>query len=301
MNVKTNPLAQLNVLAAAACAANEAAAAKEAIAKAAYAEIKSKLPSPEEFYINYPLYQPVEYPEGFDEEGWEVRYFDGHLDAYCPECGSHSVFNRESFDINYKRDGWIGKKKFHVTFQCSRNNEHVLYFLFQVVGRTIQKIGQFPSLADLSMYDVQKYSGVLEKKYFRELTKAIGLAAHGVGVGSFVYLRRIFESLIDEAHKTACLIDQLDDAVYQQSRMSDRIGMLAHRLPEFLVENKSMYGILSKGIHELSEQECLVAFPIVKLGIEIILDANLEETARKKKITDAKKKIEALAASTKKQ
>lgn len=77
--------------------------------------------------------------------------------------------------------------------------------------------------------------------------------------------------------------------------------MLAHRLPEFLVENKSMYGILSKGIHELSEQECLEAFPIVKLGIEIILDANLEETARKKKITDAKKKIEALAASTKKQ
>ena len=89
--------------------------------------------------------------------------------------------------------------------------------------------------------------------------------------------------------------------MYQQSRMSDRIGMLAHRLPEFLVENKSMYGILSKGIHELSEQECLEAFPIVKLGIEIILDANLEETARKKKITDAKKKIEALAASTKKQ
>lgn len=290
----------LNELKAQVEASREAAAAKEAEEKARHKYIKSQLPSPQDFYLNFPLYKLVEYPERFDEEGWTVKYFDDHLDSYCPQCGSHSVFNREIGTINHAKDGWIGNRKFEVIFKCSRNSRHVLYFLFQVFGRTIQKIGQLPSLADLCMYDVQKYSGVLEKKYFRELTKAIGLAAHGVGVGSFVYLRRIFESLIDDAHKVASLASDWDEAAFLKGRVADRIEMLSHELPDFLVENRAMYGILSKGVHELSEEECLNAFPIVKLGIEIILDAKLEETARKEKLAKAKKSIDALASLTRK-
>ena len=37
----------------------------------------------------------------------------------------------------------------------------------------------------------------------REFTKAIGLAANGVGIGSFVYLRRIFENLVFQAFDEA--------------------------------------------------------------------------------------------------
>jgi hypothetical protein len=38
---------------------------------------------------------------------------------------------------------------------------------------------------------------------YREFGKAVGLGAHGVGIGAVVYLRRIIESLIEEAHQTA--------------------------------------------------------------------------------------------------
>ncbi len=38
-----------------------------------------------------------------------------------------------------------------------------------------------------------------------------------------------------------------------------------------------MYSILSKGIHELSEEECLQYFKLMKIGIELILDEQLEE------------------------
>jgi hypothetical protein len=38
------------------------------------------------------------------------------------------------------------------------------------------------------------------RKRYKKFTKGLGLAAHGVGIGSFVYLRRIFENLIEEAH-----------------------------------------------------------------------------------------------------
>ncbi|MBC3806012.1 hypothetical protein H8K52_01475 [Undibacterium seohonense] len=58
-----------------------------------------------------------------------------------------------------------------------------------------------------------------------------------------------------------------------------------------------MYSILSKGIHELSENECLTAFPIVKIGIEIILDGKLEAIERERKLTEARKAISALNSS----
>jgi hypothetical protein len=203
---------------------------------------------------------------------------------------------------------WMELTRYETALHCSRNSSHQLLFLLKVNKdkRTIQKIGQHPSLADLNMYDVKKYADVLSNAAFREFTKAIGLAAHGVGVGSFVYLRRIFEGLVEEAHKFAKSPEAWsetgqawDEDQYQKARVGEKIQMLNRYLPAFLVENRAMYGILSKGVHELSEEECLAAFPVVKVGIEIILDARLEEDARRKKLQAAQKAIQALASASK--
>ena len=69
------------------------------------------------------------------------------------------------------------------------------------------------------------------------------------------------------------------------------------------MENKSFYKILSTGIHELTEAECLEAFQTVKLGIELILDERIEEEQKQSKIARAKKAIQGLGTklnSTKK-
>ena len=60
----------------------------------------------------------------------------------------------------------------------------------------LQKIGQFPSLADIAIDESKTYRTVLTPEDSSQFHKAIGLAAHGVGIGSFVYLRRIFERLV---------------------------------------------------------------------------------------------------------
>lgn len=52
-----------------------------------------------------------------------------------------------------------------------------------------------------------------------------------------------------------------------------------------------MYGILSIGIHSLTENECLQYFETVKLGIELILDEEVERYKKKQKLEEAKKKI----------
>ena len=169
--------------------------------------------------------------------------------------------------------------------------------MFRAHRGVLQKIGQIPSLADLALPDLRKYRPVLGDDRHKELTRAIGLTTHGVGIGAFVYLRRVFESLIEEAHVTAKSEPNWDEAAYSRGRMDEKIAMLKELLPAFLVQNRGLYGILSVGVHTLSEEECLAAFPAVKLAIELILDELLEEHERQAKLASAAKSIAALRAS----
>ncbi|MDD1975223.1 short-chain dehydrogenase [Pseudomonas tussilaginis] len=254
-------------------------------------------PSQKEFCIGYPLYEEFTFAEEDDEAGWNVMFSQEPIDTYCPGCNAHSILRQHvTGSIPRDLDAWVGSKRLAVVLRCSRNAAHKLFFLFDIEGRTVQKIGQYPSLADLNTYDVRQYSAVLSKEDFKEFTKAIGLAAHGVGVGSFVYLRRIFENLVGAAYQIAKTGSGWDDDAYQNGRMAERIQLLAGHLPEFLVENRSMYKILSQGIHELTEKECLAAFPVVKMGIELVLDEKLAAAAKQQKLEQAKKAIHGLVS-----
>ena len=255
-------------------------------------------PTKKEFCIDYPLYEQFTFGKDHSQEGWNIFFARDPIDTYCPECNSHSIFHPDiSGSVSSLLDAWVGSKRLSVWLKCSRNLSHTLFFLFDVQGRTVQKIGQYPSLADLNTYDVRQYSAVLSREDFKEFTKAIGLAAHGVGVGSFVYLRRIFENLVDAAYQVAKTDDGWDDEAYRNGRMAERIQLLAGHLPEFLVENRSLYKILSQGVHELTESECLAAFPVVKMGIELVLDEKLAAAAKQKKLQQARSAIQGLVSN----
>jgi hypothetical protein len=259
-----------------------------------------KYPSSQGFLIETPLYEIVKYEDADLELGRQIKYFNENFDSYCPECNSHSIFERDWGNSRYVDNdpsSWVDCGVFSIQIQCTRNRDHRQLFIFKAIEQTLQKIGQLPSIAELNLFDVKKYSKVLEPKYFRELTKAIGLVSHGVGVGSFVYLRRIFEFLIEESHVKLSGEQSWDEETYRRARMNEKIEILSSELPDFLVENKSMYSILSKGIHELSENNCLKAFPIIKIGIEIILDEKIEKLNKEKKLAEAKKDLSALSST----
>jgi hypothetical protein len=163
----------------------------------------------------------------------------------------------------------------------------------------IQKVGQYPSAADLYSAEIKRYRKVLTPEDYNDLRRAVGLSAHGIG--AFVYLRRIFERLIEEAHQTARQASAWDEGRFQQSRMPEKIGLLALYLPGFLVENKSLYSILSKGLHELSEDECLQYFSIVQHGIELILEERIATKEKNERIEQTKKDIALLTQKIKEQ
>ena len=167
-------------------------------------------------------------------------------------------------------------------------------FLFEVRNGRLIKTGQYPSIADLSQEDLRPYSKVLTEEKHRELVRAVGLVSHGVGIGAFVYLRRVFEDLIEEAHQRATGGPDWKETEYQEKRITERIQALQHFLPPFLVENKAVYGVLSKGVHSLTEDECLRYFEPIKIGIMLMLDQKLEQAEKQQKEDRARKAIVAI-------
>lgn len=53
------------------------------------------------------------------------------------------------------------------------------------------------------------------------------------------------------------------------------------------------------GIHQLTEDKCLDAFPLIKLGIELILDEKLEQLERDRKVKEATSEITKLTSKIK--
>lgn len=77
-------------------------------------------------------------------------------------------------------------------------------------------------------------------------------------------------------------------------RIDEKIEALRSVLTQVLVKNKSIYSILSVGIHELDEVKCVKYFPVVRAGIVSMLEEDLQ--AQQKAI--AAKDLEAAISAT---
>lgn len=156
-------------------------------------------------------------------------------------------------------------------FVCSMDVSHHLDYIVLTDRHFMRKIGQYPSVADLTFPELDVYKKDISQEDRKELRKAIGLSAQGIGVGSYVYLRRVFERIIDKAKDYAVEDNRFNFVDYQKAKMDQKIQMLRSYLPAILTENKRIYSIISKGIHELSEEECIEYFPIMQEAIFMIL------------------------------
>ena len=242
-------------------------------------KIDQYLESLKAFHLEMPLYHELDLTIGVvAEKAYELIAHSGTMDAYCIWCDKESVFDAEEYVYGktygtWKREDFGFRRN---SYKCTRNNNHKYYIYFFKGKDIIIKIGQWPSVADFQIPQAEKYRKILGEDQYKEFTRGIGIAAHGVGIGSFVYLRRVFENLIEEARVKAQSEDkEFSDEKYMKARMDDKIQMVKDYLPEFLVENRTLYAILSKGIHDLSEDECLQYFETVKIGIEQILDEKI--------------------------
>lgn len=205
-----------------------------------------------------------------------------------------------------KKADQIAKRKMHLeNLKSNRRNEPVLdrnepsklekpTILIVCEGK-ITKIGQFPQLADLENTHLKKYKE-LNNEIYQELNRATGLNSHGIGVGSFVYLRRIIEKYIVYPELEKLIQDNL--ITEDQVNLTDfkgKVVLAKEHLPDVLVDNPRIYSILSKGIHSLSEKDCLEIFDPLLTAIELILDEQLEKVERTKKLKKMKDDLNKIA------
>lgn len=245
-----------------------------------------------QFYFETPLYTPIS-DASLTEDIWT-----GEVDAYSYLYKTPTTYTISSSPVaeSYHTE-FNGVHR--VTLKNKRKEAEKLIFFVAQFSDGLLKIGQLPSIATIQTAEVsEKYRKTLGKKY-STFTKAIGLSAHGVGAGALVYLRKIFAELIDEAYSKHSGNLPMTEQEYKDLRMDGRVEALKDFLPAQLVEMKAIYGILSAGVHDLSEKDCLLYFGPLKLSIELILDEILDEKAKRRKEASVKQELQKIQASIK--
>jgi hypothetical protein len=274
---------------------------------------------PYNFYFELPLYVKINFEESEIERAIKLLSFKEKLSAYNPQINDNTTFDIAISRVMGGPLGVVSENSLSLISGVSlkgiatcRRSELKSEFYFKIdhdydFGKAeelgieniprkwyIFKYGQNPSIADFHLSKVKNYKSVLRNEKMKEFTTAIGLAANGIGIGSFVYLRRIFEDLVEEAHQQGCVEEDWNEQAYNAASIDNKIKILKEYLPEFLVEHRGIYRILSRGVHELEEKECLQYFSPLKDGIELILDQKLEANRKKQKLDEASKHINAI-------
>lgn len=238
----------------------------------------------------------------------DVNYNNLSVDMYCPSCGSKSTFNPikgpqlTTHVYDHSKAFFEEKLLFGIIYYaCARDFSHkfIAQTTYNSEKNSIRKIGQNLSVADIDAPEFNKFSKVLPNEKLLDLKKSAGLASHGIGAGSFVYLRRVFEYLLNDAYNEAKKAGKITSDEYEKARVVERIQKLKDYLPDVMVENASVYGILSKGVHELEEETCIKAYSLMKNTIVEILEDLLAKREKKERRKTLSKDINQLHSTLK--
>ncbi len=214
-----------------------------------------------------------------------ISAFSERVEVYCTECEAKRIFAPDSgrYDSSsvsnalYPKIIISNKPSLYKTFRCSANPEHQLLYGFYLNGDNLVKIAEYPSKYDSVIDNFNKYKKVLNKEKLKELAKASQLESYGYAIAAFLYYRRIFEDIILQAFTNSSIEDKIEEADFRKKRMGDKIDYVKEFLPDYFNENSYVYGILSKGVHELEEEECQIYLPIVKAIIFYSLDEAVDK------------------------
>jgi len=259
-----------------------------------------------ELIINKPLYSKIDMANLSKTEILDILFCKESIECFCPSCKKPSVFvkvpNREqgqrekalsenSIFPHVEENLFEVPEVFNLDFSCSINNKHTLNVIYKVENKVITKIGQSPSLFDIQKNEFKKYRNILENNY-SDLSNAIMFYNSGFGVAAFTHFRRIIENyFVKKAYEIKKVQSDWDDKNYKESRFLEKLELLKDVLPKTLLDNPRLYSIVSKGIHELKEDDCLLYFEAVKECIFLSLDEIIDEEKKRKSQSKLKSEL----------
>jgi hypothetical protein len=143
------------------------------------------LPTVENLILETPLYDKFTVSESDSQYLFSLIYFHDKIDGFCPFCDKVSTFRgTQSFptfgpykpteyaeleEVSPNAFSDFFEKIYTVKLVCTRNESHPMQMSFYLTDGKLLKIGQFPSIADLSMPSLRKYREVLTSEKYKEL------------------------------------------------------------------------------------------------------------------------------------
>lgn len=197
------------------------------------------------------------------------------IDAFCENCGQRRPFQ----DLRSSGSPMIGTARTalmtgtsHFQFSCvSCKTSHRIYLVEQILDNEnirIQKYGELPRMPLVRNHALQKFL----KDDLENYEKAIVCLSHEYGVAAFAYFRRVVENNInklldlvqEDAQSSAGDADTLNaiNELRSDSHMSEKIKVANRTLPSHLKPDGlnplgRLYQVLSEGVHNFSDAECL--------------------------------------------
>jgi hypothetical protein len=225
------------------------------------------------------------------------------LDLHCETCGGTRAFRCTK---QYPTTLLKGLTFDELDYQCKNCKEGDKFrkrFCLAVLGEgktgAIQKIGEYPTYSPITSRKVYDLIGENHREIFLKGRRA---ELRGLGIGAFAYYRRIVDDqkalIIDQLEKVAKRLGVSPDVlkVFASARAEDQftnaIKQIKDALPPALFINGHnpltiLYDVLSDGIHDLSDEECLAHARTVRTLLIALADRISEISKDEAKVQDA--------------
>jgi hypothetical protein len=250
---------------------------------------ESKIRAREEFITNWPLYSPAPIenflppqrvsfycPSAFKKETTWAKVGDSHSDGIDGISGStfHWVWyicllcNAQYLQVSYRLTDFEERTK--RVAQASGLRVPPPPPITERVSTKVVKIGQYPPQSIEIPKALRKSLGESAGGFYR---KALLNRNQGFGLGAISYVRRVVEDKTDElieaaaqvaeSHKiNAETVEQIRNAKTAKMPYEDKLKLASLVLPDVLLIDGinplgALFDLVSKGIHELSEEDCL--------------------------------------------
>lgn len=253
----------------------------------------------ENLFLNIPTNKKINITTFDTSNLIKIYNFSGVVNMFCIECNQKTSFKITS---NKKEElrvwaHYMALKQAILEYTAECILDGTLYkFIVKFDNDFIVKIAQYPEALVLNSLKNNRYVKILGKEKDNELKLANMLYTKNLGIGSMTYLRRIYEHIVNEAHQNY-IKDYGKKAYEERDKMSFKIEKLGEQyLPQIMVTHSSIYGIISKGIHELSEDDCISNFQVLFDGIILMLEEKIEKEEEEKRKKENSKELNEINA-----
>ncbi len=231
------------------------------------------------------------------------RLLTPELDLHCEKCNGTRAFkctNEYAATLGYRA---VFEELTYECKNCKDGDRFSKRFCLAIIGEgnegPVQKIGEYPAYNPVTSRKVYDLIGENHRDLFLKGRRA---ELRGLGIGAFAYYRRIVDDqkdmIVDRLEKVAKRLGASEDAlkVFANAKAQDQFTSAFKEIkdalpPALFIAGHNpltiLYDVLSDGIHDLSDEECLAHARTVRTLLIALADRISEISKDEAKVVQA--------------